>query len=121
MHESKMVPSLCKHYHRGTSERRCFACGLHFWGELDWSARQCRSCGHWLHVGACGGGREKCAVCAAPKQGLSRSLRRGDLEVVRRENRAYLGALGRLHHQRLHDSGAGLTPQERALHPLFRK
>ena len=36
-------------------------------------------------------------------------------------NRAYLGALGRLHHQRLHDSGAGLTPQERALHPLFRK
>ena len=57
----------------------------------------------------------------APKQGLSRTVRRGDLEAVRRQNRAYLGALGRLHHQRLHDSGTGLTPQERALHPLFRK
>ena len=58
---------------------------------------------------------------AAPKRALSGTVQRGDLEVVRRENRAYLGALGRLHHQRLHDSGAGLTPQERALHPLFRK
>ena len=48
-------------------------------------------------------------VCAAPKQALSRTVRSGDLEAVQWENRAYLGALGRLHHQRLRNSGAGLT------------
>ena len=114
-------PGLCKHNRTAETTSRCFACGLGFWGRLDWSSRKCKCCGHWLHAGACGGGREKCSVCAAPKQALSGTVRRGDLDVVRRENRAYLGALGRLHHQRLHNSGAGLTPQELALHPLFRK